>query len=186
MADPWTTACCSVRMSHHVMRRIQPLPQNYYFIIRRHLVATELRQQPPSPKHHSNPNPCHFWDWEQGVIPGSRPAPPCCTGALAEPLWLSLRGGSPGESWVCLLPHLQMEGVPALAQYHLKRRKPDSDRNCLLRLLLSGFTDTTPLPVVYPQYLGFQVIQRYSGLFYHSVLDINFKLCTIDTSFLQC
>lgn len=124
MADPWTTACCSVRMSHHVMRRIQPLPQNHYNIIRWHLVVTELDNNHPLPN--TTVIPTHaIWDWERGVIPDSHPAPPCCTGALAEPLWLSLQGGSPGESWVCSLPHLQMEGVPALAQYHLKRRKPD-------------------------------------------------------------
>lgn len=56
-----------------------------------------------------------------GSLPDFHPVLPCCTGHLAELPWLSPQGGNPGESWVCLLPHLQMEGDPVPVQHHLQQ-----------------------------------------------------------------
>lgn len=54
-------------------------------------------------------------------LPDFHPVLPCCIGHLAELPWLSLQGGNPDESWVCLLPHLQMEGDQDPVQHHLKQ-----------------------------------------------------------------
>lgn len=112
--------------------------------------------------HHPVPNPTAMPARVSGAIPGSRPAPPCCTGALAEPPWLSLPGGSPGESWVCSLPHLRTEGVPALAQYHLNRRKQIQTGVVHLAAAQWLHQHTTATCSV-PSVSGF------STLFYHSV-----------------
>ena len=54
-------------------------------------------------------------------LPDFHPGLPCCTGHLAELPWLSPQGGNPDESWVCLLPHLQMEGDQVPVQHHLQQ-----------------------------------------------------------------
>lgn len=48
MADPWTTACCSVKDESLYDEEIQPLPQHHYFV-RTHLVTMELDNNHPLP-----------------------------------------------------------------------------------------------------------------------------------------
>lgn len=87
---------------------------------------------------HPNPTPLHLpWHFSfpdltgwfiscftklvTSCLPDFHPVLPCCIGHLAELPWLSLQGGNPDESWVCLLPHLQMEGDQDPVQHHLKQ-----------------------------------------------------------------